>query len=604
MRLPSNTFWTMSTGVVAVFLVFLVYSHLPSGQKDDGKLRTQAKQQSITRTDTTYNVKSYGAKGDGVTDDTSAIQGAITDLAAGGILYLPAGTYLVSSTLDLSAKTCWTIRGDGIRSGSHNGSTIIGNIAGDLVKFVGAGTGNTFLCDAITFRNTNAAGTALHVESFTVGEVHYCQVAGNRGIYAPQNTFTLHINTVKFNGSLSTFPNGIGLISGAHTVVQACDLSGWSEGIRASGTCVDITGCRLEVNKTALNLGVFADGTTKALSRSMIAGNSMEANDTGIRVVSLSSSIIAGIAGQGSPGSPSGQSQLGIYDTGSSDVTYLAVSMGGTFSQAAMRIANGTPRASFWNCRPSNGLATGKIWDVQVGLSGISFHNCNYNIRPDDTIAQPFLQRHGQFQWLGKINYLNPNVEGKNLSGVGIAVPASAASLALLFTIGHSAGQVAINTATAAQIGGSLAAGTYYYLGTAVTVHGETAGTSEKVVRVAAPNDSVNLTFFGTAHDGLKRRVYRGTKPGVYDGYFELPLNSDAAFADKGSAFTARRSPPISGNDDTSMQEPDANYGVMVTPNWNTTVWITRKATTGFTMNFGTAAPRDGSGMVDWLIVR
>jgi hypothetical protein len=377
MRLPSNTFFTMRIGVVGILLLFIFYSNLPSRQKDDGKLRTQSKQQSSTKIDTKYDVTSYGAKGDGVMDDTSAIQRAITDLPAGGILYFPAGTYLVSSTLDLSAKTCWTIRGDGIRAGSNNGSTIIGNVAGDLVRFVGAGTGNTFLCDAITFRNTNASGTALHVESFTVGEVRYCQVVGNRGIYAPQNTFTLHINSVKFNGSLGTFPNGIGLITGAHTVVHACDISGWNEGIRASGTCVDITGCRLEVNKTALNLGVAADGTAKTLSRSMIAGNSMEANDTFIRVVALTSSIVAGIGGQGSTGSPSGQSQLGIYDTGSNDVTYLAVSMGGTFSQAAIRIANGTAKASFWNCAPANSVATGKTWDVQVGLSGISFHNCN-----------------------------------------------------------------------------------------------------------------------------------------------------------------------------------------------------------------------------------
>jgi hypothetical protein len=41
----------------------------------------------------------YAAKGDGVTDDTEAIQRAIRDHVKGGILYFPDGVYLVSSTL-------------------------------------------------------------------------------------------------------------------------------------------------------------------------------------------------------------------------------------------------------------------------------------------------------------------------------------------------------------------------------------------------------------------------------------------------------------------------------------------------------------------------
>lgn len=45
-----------------------------------------------------FNVKNYGAVGDGVTNDTAAIQAAIT-AAAGSIVLVPAGTYVVTSTL-------------------------------------------------------------------------------------------------------------------------------------------------------------------------------------------------------------------------------------------------------------------------------------------------------------------------------------------------------------------------------------------------------------------------------------------------------------------------------------------------------------------------
>jgi hypothetical protein len=51
-----------------------------------------------------FNVKSsaYGATGNGTTDDTAAIASAITAASVeGGIVYFPAGTYLISSTLQV-----------------------------------------------------------------------------------------------------------------------------------------------------------------------------------------------------------------------------------------------------------------------------------------------------------------------------------------------------------------------------------------------------------------------------------------------------------------------------------------------------------------------
>jgi hypothetical protein len=47
---------------------------------------------------------------------------------------------------------------------------------------------------------------------------------------------------------------------------------------------------------------------------------------------------------------------------------------------------------------------------------------------------------------------------------------------------------------------------------------------------------------------------------------------------------------------------PDANYAVLCTPNWNTTCFVSGKTTTGFTLNFGTAAP--AGQLVDWFVAR
>lgn len=51
--------------------------------------------------------RDYGAKGDGVTDDTAALQRALNELGQSGkpsVLYLPAGTYRIASTLRLTGS--------------------------------------------------------------------------------------------------------------------------------------------------------------------------------------------------------------------------------------------------------------------------------------------------------------------------------------------------------------------------------------------------------------------------------------------------------------------------------------------------------------------
>lgn len=60
------------------------------------------------------NVLDFGAVGDGVTDDTAAIQAAIDALPAGsGAVYLPSGLYLVDPAVGIDLVSGMTLFGDG-----------------------------------------------------------------------------------------------------------------------------------------------------------------------------------------------------------------------------------------------------------------------------------------------------------------------------------------------------------------------------------------------------------------------------------------------------------------------------------------------------------
>ncbi|SFX65137.1 glycosyl hydrolase family 28-related protein [Azotobacter vinelandii] len=85
-----------------------------------------------------YNVKDFGALGDGVSDDRVAIQAAIdaAHAAGGGTVYLPPGEYRVSAAGEPS-DGCLTLRDNVYLAGAGMGQTVIKLVDGSAQKITG-----------------------------------------------------------------------------------------------------------------------------------------------------------------------------------------------------------------------------------------------------------------------------------------------------------------------------------------------------------------------------------------------------------------------------------------------------------------------------------
>src|SRR5262249_56577708 len=87
----------------------------------------------------------YGATGDGVTDDTAAFQRALTDLGTAGhgnVLWIPAGTYKITSQLTLFSRLGVSIIGE-------DPATTILKWAGPGVFSTNSTTGSMFVVNSV-----------------------------------------------------------------------------------------------------------------------------------------------------------------------------------------------------------------------------------------------------------------------------------------------------------------------------------------------------------------------------------------------------------------------------------------------------------------------
>jgi hypothetical protein len=189
------------------------------------------------------SVKAYGAVGSGSVDDTAAINLALAALPSnGGTLYFPAGSYLITSTLNVST-TGTTFQGDGW------GSQILFDGA-SVSPAIKAASNIRVNLRYLRVSQTNAAssGTAIDASNFNMSVLEMLLVdGGGASGVAPKtgvlmNSATAHYNEVRacrirYGGTSSV---GVSITGGAHSnSVVDCFLLPQADDSASSGVYIN-----------------------------------------------------------------------------------------------------------------------------------------------------------------------------------------------------------------------------------------------------------------------------------------------------------------------------------------------------------------------------
>lgn len=245
------------------------------------------------------NAKDYGAVGDNSTDDTSALQAALT-AAAGGTLFIPKGAYRVTSQLSVPNRT--TIVGEGPISTQIYYRTSSTTLFNQLFSFdnvdniqmekiglscdIGAGCQNTI---AIYCSGDVGSVTEIDLSEVYIDGFQRYGVLTQNGVYYFTMDRCRVINTSNSvaRGGTGT-DNGVGLYFGA-TVnavrITRCRISSNDVAMESATTnqkySLVISGCYFESNGLAGSPVEYDTISLKNWSAVEFTGNYCEANLTG-----------------------------------------------------------------------------------------------------------------------------------------------------------------------------------------------------------------------------------------------------------------------------------------------------------------------------------
>lgn len=240
------------------------------------------------------NVRDYGAKGDGSTDDTIAIQAAINDItspysfSSQGIVYFPPGIYKLTSSLTYSAAIGY------IAFLGSPGVVTIGDFSGPhFQRDTGSPAHTVVWFKSFRIQNNHATGKGITMAGCIGGTVEDLSIAAHIGIetYGSQS---INVDGCDFtqSGNLS---GSIGVTAGNATSINSCDFVGYENGIRHQNLGLIMHGGRFENCTVGIMLGKDQNNNNFGSNSVHITGLSMESNLTAIQVQNCQEAVIEGI---------------------------------------------------------------------------------------------------------------------------------------------------------------------------------------------------------------------------------------------------------------------------------------------------------------------
>lgn len=254
------------------------------------------------------SVRDFGAVGDGVTDDTAAIQAALNAVASsgGGVVHLPAGTYLLQSSLSWPKQKYISLTGDGssgqgngvnhpgasqlIYTGSGTAISMVGTafdvdqVGGELRDFTlkGPGTGGSTIGVDVKWASGSSGSfsfTDIYVYNFNIGVrldaifeaafYNVCVRGCNRGWYINPTVEAVNANHW-YNCRVESCATGVEIYNSANQNI-------WHGGT-IQGT----------------DIGVYIIGTANAPNANGFDGVWFESANSGARGVIIYTNIAAG----------------------------------------------------------------------------------------------------------------------------------------------------------------------------------------------------------------------------------------------------------------------------------------------------------------------
>lgn len=500
------------------------------------------------------NVKSFGAKGDNANDDTALLQAAIDSVSTGGTIYVPPGTYKITSSLKLYSNQSLELSPVATILRSSNMDNMVRNYTDGTLGAYDASnnitiTGGTFDANRTNYPTYCTMVGIGHAKYITISDVSFKN---------SQDWHMIELNATKFGKITRCRFDNYGSASVGTEMIQLDFMKSSTEfpwfGPYDNTSCEDITieGCTFTNGVTAIGGHTKVDGVSH--KRIHILNNHFDGmlKDT---VILCNWEYVT----------IQGNTFFNVFKGVTSNIlsTNRLKNIVISNNQFIYTLADVNSRAINLTSSGTNIYEQVMIEGnyVQGSKHGIGFDFCENVIVENNLVTG--------CQQAGIWSYGAKNVVISNNIATGNNTTATASRYDLM--VGYT------GIATDSK-------------DTTVTDNIATTLGLQQITGGVVTNNQIKS---GTAISNLVSL----TNVTMYGNWFTAATAFDNdLIGASGTATVAAAGTSIAVT--FTKTRPNTNYSIAIVPSWGTTFWYTNKTTTGFTINVGTAPA--GASPVEW----